>query len=82
MRTTLTLDSDVVKRLAKLRATRRLTLKAAVNEALRTGLDHLEAPKRKRKAHRVEALHLGACRLASLDDISEVLAVAEGEDFR
>ncbi len=82
MRTTLTLDEDVVRRLAKLRASRRLTLKAAVNEVLRRGLDDLERPKRKRKGYRIKPWNMGKCKLASLDDVSAVLALAEGEDFR
>ena len=39
MRTTLTLEPDVVRRLRKKMADKKLTLKQAVNETLRAGLE-------------------------------------------
>jgi hypothetical protein len=43
MRTTVTLDSDVVLRLQELMRTRGLTFKQAINSALRTGLGTTQA---------------------------------------
>ena len=43
MRTTLTLDDEVGKALENLRRRRSLSLRAAVNEVLRTGLAAMEA---------------------------------------
>ncbi len=82
MRTTLTLDDDVAKRIDRLRRQRDMTLRDVVNEALREGLPQLEAPDRPRKAHSTKAVSLGGCLLGDIDDIAEVLAVAEGDGLR
>lgn len=82
MRTTLTLDDDVAKRIERLRKQRGLTLRDVVNQALREGLPQLEAPKRARKAHKTKAVSLGGCLIGNIDDIADVLAVAEGDGFR
>ena len=83
MRTTLTLDDDVAVKLERLRENRRISLKALVNDALRLGLRHLDEPKKKPKEpFRIKAVSLGRCRLPDLDNIGEVLAIAEGEDYK
>ncbi len=50
MRTTLALDPDVAALLDELRASNGLSLKAAVNRALRLGLTQLARPTRARAA--------------------------------
>jgi hypothetical protein len=82
MRTTLTLDRDVAAMLERLRKTRQQSLKSLVNEALRHGLKHLISPPKRREPFRTSAISLGRCRIGSLDNIAEVLAVAEGDSFR
>ena len=83
MRTTLTLDDDVAIALERLRRRRREPLKQVVNAALRAGLSALEArPKATREPFRTQPASLGPPRLKNLDNISDVLAFAEGEDFR
>lgn len=82
MRTTLTLDDDVAARIERLRKTRKESLKDLVNEALREGLKHLAAPQEKRAPFRTESVDLGRCLLGNVDNVAEVLAVAEGESFR
>ena len=82
MRTTLTLDDDVAAKIERLRKTRNVSLKDIVNEALREGLKHLAAPRRKRGSFRTETVDLGRCLLGNVDNVAEVLAVAEGESFR
>lgn len=82
MRTTLTIDDDVAATLERLRGTRHASLKDLVNEALRRGLkDMTDRPK-----HRIpfctRAVALGAARMDGIDNIGEVLALAEGEAFR
>ena len=80
MRTTLTLDDDVAVLLERLRRARGARLRDLVNEALRAGLRHLAAPPpRKGKPFRTMPVDLGACLLGSLDNVADVLAVAEGE---
>jgi len=82
MRTTLTLDEDVAATLGRVREKRKLTLKGAVNEALRRGLREMEEGPPMREAYSTEPVSLGGCLIGSLDDVAEALAVAEGEDFR
>ena len=82
MRTTLSLDDDVAALLTRLRKRTGRPLKTLVNEALRRGLAPPGDAPGPRKPYRTKGADLGACLLGSLDDVAEVLAVAEGESFR
>jgi len=82
MRTTLSLDDDVAALLTRIRRSRQVRLKELVNEALRAGLRQVSAPPRRRKPYRTPAVSLGRCLAGNLDDVAEVLAVAEGEAFK
>lgn len=83
MRTTLTLDQDVAVQLERLREDRKTSLKELVNDALRRGLRQMSSPaQRPKKPYRSRSVRLGRCLTGNLDDVSEALAVAEGEDFR
>jgi hypothetical protein len=82
MRTTLTLEPDVAHALERLRKNKRLTLKQAVNQALRQGL---RAPKKSggpRKRFRTRAVDHGRPLVGNLDDIAGVLSVVEDEAFQ
>ncbi len=81
MRTTLTLDDDVVSLLRRVERERDGTFKDVVNEALRVGLRHLESPPPPRRSHVTRSSSLGGCLIGSLDDVSDSLALAEGEGF-
>ena len=82
MRTTLTLDDDVAAMLERLRRRRRIGLKHLVNEALRRGLDDMGRRRRPREPVCTRAVALGRVRVASIDNIGEALAIAEGEGFK
>ncbi len=82
MRTTLTLDPDVASLAQRLQKKRGLSFKAVVNEALRQGLRTMAAPSSGAGNYRTPSVDLGRCLTGSLDDVAEVLAVAEGEEFR
>ncbi len=82
MRTTLTLDADVATLLARVRKARSERLRRVVNEALRLGLQQMAAAPKRRRVFRQKAVDLGRCRIGSLDNIADVLAVAEDETFR
>ena len=81
MRTTLTLDQDVAVLLERLRNERGVSLKEIVNEALRQGLLAMDV-KPPSKPFRTKTASVGRCLLPSLDCVGDVLAIAEGEDFR
>lgn len=82
MRTTLTLDDDVAAALERLRKTRKQSLKAVVNDTLRRGLEHRSSPRRPRVVVRTHAVSLGRCLLGNVDNVSEALALSEGESYR
>jgi ribbon-helix-helix CopG family protein len=83
MRTTLTLDDDVAARLDDAVRKRKQPMKVVVNEALRAGLEALDAARpRKRKPFRTRGFDLGPSLIGSLDNIEEVLVRAEGEDHK
>lgn len=81
MRTTITLDEDVLDRARALTARLHSSFRAVINEALRTGLKHLEKPT-KRQPYRTKPHAMGLRTGYTLDNIQELLAQAEGEDFR
>jgi hypothetical protein len=80
MRTTLTLDADVAVQLETLRRQQGLTLKDAVNDALRRGLRAMAERQTPRPSIETSSVDLGPARIP-LDDIAEALAAAEGESF-
>jgi hypothetical protein len=82
MRTTLTIEDDVAALLERIRSSRKQSFKSLVNEALRHGLKEMAAPPKPAKPYKTRAVSLGRCLAGSLDDISEALAAADGEDFR
>ena len=82
MRTTLTLDDDVAAAIERLRRTGDANLKDIVNDALRKGLNDLTVRPKQREPSQTQVVDLGRMRLPSIDNISESLAVAEGEAFK
>jgi hypothetical protein len=82
MRTTLTLDDDVAAVIERLRQARDANLKDIINEALRKGLSDLSARPKQREPSQTQVVDLGRMRLPSIDNISESLAIAEGETFK
>ena len=79
-RTTLTLDDDVAARLERIVRKRRQPFKTTVNDALRAGLDVLDAPRPAREPFRTTGFSLGPSLVGSLDNVEEVLSRVEGED--
>jgi len=82
MRTTLPLDEDVAKRIERLRRRLGLTLREVVNQALREGLSQLETPHGARESHATRAVSLGGCLIGQIDDVADVLAIAEEDRLR
>jgi hypothetical protein len=82
MRTTLTLDDDVAAKLQQLRKVRGDNFKDLVNEALRVGLRQVAMPPKKLKPFRTVSVDLGRCFPGSVDNVAEVLAVAEDEAYK
>jgi hypothetical protein len=81
MRTTITIDDDVLERARAVAAKLRTPFKTVVNEALRTGLDHVEQPANRRR-YKTKSHAMGLRSGRNLDNIQELLAQIEGEDSR
>jgi plasmid stability protein len=81
MRTTLTLDDDVAVALERRRREHRHTLKQEVNELLRVGLLHVDEERPVASGLQVEPWDGGEC-LMNIDNVAEVLAIVEGDDYR
>jgi len=79
MRTTLTLDDDVAALLKRALARRKDGLKVVVNEALRYGLRRMSGPPERKVTYRTPSVDTGRCLIPNVDDVAEVLAVAEGD---
>ncbi len=82
MRTTLTIDDDVAAAIERLRHGRDTSLKEIINEALRRGIKEMGTRTKRRTTFRTRSVDLGALQVPILDNISELLAVAEGETFK
>lgn len=81
MRTTLSMDDDVVDRARAIAAALRVPFRRVVNEALRAGLPTLEDLPRTRAYHtNPHAMGLEAGR--NLDNIQALLSQVEGEGHR
>jgi hypothetical protein len=75
---TVTLDKDVAARIERLKKTR--PFKQLVNDALRAGLDQIEA-ERDDTAHYSLTPVEGQPRRTDLDNVSELLAELEVDNF-
>jgi hypothetical protein len=81
MRTTLVINDDVIDRARAVAAKLRKPFKTVVNEALRAGLDAVERPARQRR-YKTKPSPMGLRPGRQLDNVQELLAQIEGEDFR
>ena len=81
MRTTLAIDEDVLDKARRVSERLQTPLRRVINEALRIGLREVEKPGIKR-SYRTAPHDMGLKEGFSLDNIQEVIAQAEGEDFR
>ncbi|MDQ7784900.1 MAG: DUF2191 domain-containing protein [Desulfomonilaceae bacterium] len=81
MRTTLTIDDDVIERARAVAAKLGRPFRTIVNEALRAGLDHVEQPA-KQRPYKTRPHAMGLRPGRNLDNIQELLAQVEGEDSR
>jgi hypothetical protein len=80
MRTTLSLDDDVVAHLKRLQAQSGRTWKQTVNDVARAGAAALETERRaSRRAPRTKSVDLGALIVTDISNVHEVLSLVEGD---
>jgi hypothetical protein len=83
MRTTLTLDPDVASRLSQSAKATQLPFKQIVNQALRAGLDALEAGSTTGATpFATPTASLGTPLVGDLANVHEALSIAEGDRRR
>lgn len=83
MRTTLTLDDDVAAELHRQHRDSGLPFKQIVNNAIRAGLVAQRAKPARREIKRTKPVDLGEPRFPiDITSTGELLAIAEGEDYR
>ncbi len=81
MRTTLSIDDDVLEKAKLTAAKRRLPFRTVINEALRAGLSSISVPA-DTAPYQTKPHKMGLKAGRNLDNIQELLAQTEGEDFR
>jgi hypothetical protein len=81
MRTTITLEDDVIEKARSAAIRLRTPFREVINEALRAGLEKVEAPATER-AYSTKPHKMGLKPGMNLDNIQELLARIEGESFR
>ncbi len=81
MRTTLSIDDDVLEKAKAAAAKRRVPFRTIINEALRAGLSAVTMPA-DTTPYQTRPHKLGLKVGRNLDNIQELLAQSEGEDFR
>lgn len=80
MRTTLTLDPDVSAKIKRTVAELRKPFKVVVNDLLRASLEKSSKPKA--RPYRIKPFPMGLKPGYNYDNIGELLAQAEGEDYK
>jgi hypothetical protein len=81
IRTTVTLDDDVVERAKRFSQRRGIPFRQALNDLVRTGL-RAESTAKPRPAFRIEPKHMGVRPGLSYDNIEALLEIGEGEGHR
>jgi hypothetical protein len=81
-RTTVTFDPDVAAEVERLRRERRAGLKEVVNDLMRRGIRDVKEPPMKTRPFRTKTFDAGKPLIPNIDNVAEVLAVLEGEDYK
>ena len=81
MRTTLTIDDDLIDKARSIATRLQIPFRKVVNEALRAGLETAESSAKSRP-YRTRPHSMGLKPGRNLDNIQELLAQIEGENFR
>jgi hypothetical protein len=81
MRTTLTIDDDVLEKAKSAAAKTRRPFRSVINEALRAGLNSIAMPADS-APYQTRPHKMGLKAGRNLDNIQELLAQTEGEEFR
>lgn len=81
IRTTVTLDDDVVERVRRESRSRGVSFRDTLNDVLRLGLLHIEK-KPRRRTLKIKPTHMGYRPGLNYDDTESLLEYGEGERHR
>lgn len=81
MRTTITIDDDVFRQIESIAEEQKRSRKDVLNDALRRGIRDTQQEKKREERFETKSMDLGQCLLPSLDNVAEVLAIAESDDY-
>lgn len=81
MKTTINIDDDVLDQARAVASKLDVPFRRVVNDALRAGLQKVEISQ-ERKAYKAPTFNMGLKEGINLDNIQEVIAQYEGEDYR
>ncbi len=81
IRTTVTLDDDVLERVKRESVARGTSFRETLNELLRAALLNAQAPPR-RSAFRVHPIHMGYRPGLNYDSVESLLEYGEGDQHR
>ena len=81
IRTTVTLDDDVLSRLNEASAKRGISFKEMINDAIRSGLTAMNAGPRA-TTFTVRPVNMGVPRFGNLADLAAVIEASEGDGWR
>jgi hypothetical protein len=81
MRTTLTIEDDVLDKAKEVAKKLHQPFRRVINEALRSGLEKIEEPLKSRP-YRTQPHKMGLMPGRNLDNIQELISQIEGEDHR
>jgi hypothetical protein len=81
VKTTVTLDDDVVERAKRFSQERGISFRQALNDLVRTGL-RAESAGKARPAFKIQAKHMGLRPGLNCDNIEALLEISEGELHR
>lgn len=81
MRTTLTIDDDVLKQIEETAAREKRSRRDVLNEILRRGIQAKSSTQGSGEGEKTTPHDLGRPLVSSIDNVAETLSVAEGDNF-
>lgn len=82
IRTTLSLYPEIAIQITNFRENQNLSFKEAVNKLLSMGLDCFHSKKNNYRKYKLKTFNTGQCKFETLDNVSEILAITEGDNYK
>lgn len=82
MKITVTLEDDVAAALRNFEKKRVTSRRQLINEVLRRGFKDMSAKPKPRKRFQTQAVDMGRCLISNIDNVTDAIAIGEGEAFK